>query len=130
MHAPSLASVPVKPSSRTARKSYFRRHPVSTLVTAVLIAGLVYLAVRFFEWAVLNAIWSPEKPELCGPDRKGACWAVITARWRLIMFGLYPFEEQWRSAISSVIVLATVALSCFPAMWRTKPLLGLWIISL
>ena len=129
MHSRSLAYVPVRPASRFVRKNYLRRHPISSLVTAALIAGLVYFAVQFFQWAVVNAIWSPDKPELCGPDRLGACWAVIAARWRLIMFGLYPFDEQWRSAISSMIVLGTVALSCFPAMWRVKPLLALWIVS-
>lgn len=129
MHTQSVASIPVRPSLEAGAINYLRRNPVSSLITAALIAGLVYLAVRLFEWAIVNAIWNPEHPELCGPDRQGACWAVIAARWRLIMFGLYPFEEQWRSAISSAIVLGTVALSCFPVMWRAKKLLALWALS-
>jgi len=110
-------------------RSYLKRHPVSFLVTALIVAGLAYLAWKFIDWAVLKAVWNPDRPDLCGADRPGACWAVIAARWRLIMFGLYPFEEQWRSAISSVIVLATVAISCFPAVWRAKWLIVLWIVS-
>lgn len=129
MHTQSVAYVPVRPVLQAGAANYLRRHPFSSLITAALIAGLAYLAFRLFEWAVVNAIWSPDQPELCGPDRQGACWAVIAARWRLIMFGLYPFEEQWRSAISSAIVLGTVALSCFPVMWRAKGLLALWILS-
>jgi general L-amino acid transport system permease protein len=124
-----VASVPEKPALLSGVTNYLRRHPVSSVITIALIVGLTYLALRFFDWAVLNAVWNPDRPELCGADRKGACWAVIAARWRLIMFGLYPFDEQWRSAISSAIVLATVALSCFPVMWRAKELVALWVVS-
>ena len=26
----------------------------------------------------------------------GACWAVIAEKYRLILFGRYPYEEHWR----------------------------------
>jgi len=109
--------------------AYVRSHPLGSALTVAFVAAVALLAVRFLGWALVHATWDPERPELCGPDRAGACWAVIVARWRLIMFGLYPYEEQWRSALSSIVVLGTVALSCVPRFWRVKPLLALWICS-
>ena len=29
----------------------------------------------------------------------GACWAVIADKYRLILFGRYPYDQQWRPAI-------------------------------
>ena len=29
----------------------------------------------------------------------GACWGVIAEKYRLILFGRYPYEEQWRPLV-------------------------------
>ncbi|TIR56780.1 MAG: ABC transporter permease subunit, partial [Mesorhizobium sp.] len=51
---------------------------------------------------------------------------VIAARWRIILFGLYPFEEQWRSALACVAVVVMTVLSCIPAFWTGSRIALVW----
>ena len=96
----------------------------------VMIAVFIYWALsRVYGWAIADAVWSLENRELCTPDAPGACWAVIQDRGRLILFGLYPFEEQWRSAIACLVVIATMVLSCVPKFWSVWRLPTLWILG-
>lgn len=74
----------------------------------------------------MNAVWSGP-PEACRAAA-GACWAVITDRYRLIFFGLYPYDEQWRSAPGCAAILLTVA-SCVPRFWTVLRLTALWIVG-
>ncbi|MGI9424633.1 MAG: hypothetical protein ACR2PA_15670, partial [Hyphomicrobiaceae bacterium] len=85
-----------------------------TLITIACLALLAWLVPKIAGWGVVEAIWFEEDGDKCGPDA-GACWAVIDARWRLILFGLYPFEEHWRSGFACAIVVLVVVLSCVPS---------------
>lgn len=97
-------------------------------ITVACIALLAWVLPGLVDWAILDAVWSAAEAESCTPER-GACWAVVEARYRLIFFGLYPYEEHWRSAIAcGVIVLVTVA-SCVPAAWTPRRLSMLWIVG-
>ncbi len=79
------------------------------------------------DWGILHAVWQAEDREMCIRGSGGACWAVIDARWRLILFGLYPFEEHWRSALACAAIVLVGILSCLPAMWTGRRLAGLWV---
>lgn len=100
----------------------------SSLLSVVVFGVLAYLAWQLLDWAVLSAVWSAEDVALCS-DNGGACWSVIDARHRLILFGLYPYEEHWRSTLACIAIVATVIVSCFPATWSVKRLALLWIIG-
>ncbi|MGB1236075.1 MAG: amino acid ABC transporter permease [Planktomarina sp.] len=99
--------------------------PAASITSVVVIAVLLYIAWSFFQWAVVHAVWSKDNVADCSDH--GACWAVIDARHRLILFGTYPFDQHWRSTLAAVVIAATVLISCFPAMWRPKRLVSLWI---
>jgi general L-amino acid transport system permease protein len=45
----------------------------------------------------------------------------------LILFGLYPYEEQWRSTLACLAVIVTMVLSCLPKFWSIRRLPILWI---
>lgn len=107
------------------RKGYFAT-PGAAAVTSVCLALIALAVWTVFRWAVLDAVWSSGGPDVC-QQATGACWAVIAARWRLIFFGLYPYDEQWRSALACTAILATVAVSCFPFSWSAKRLPLVWI---
>ncbi len=110
------------------RRDYFAT-PLWSLVTLVC-AGLAALVLwKVFDWAVLSATFDPAaRQEQCAA-RGGACWSVIANRWRLILFGIYPYEEQWRSALAIVVVIATMALSCLPRFWGLGKLAAIWGIG-
>jgi general L-amino acid transport system permease protein len=59
----------------------------------------------------------------------GACWGVVAEKNRLIIFGRYPFEEQWRPLVATLLMLGLLLASCVRAFW--KPWLGLlWLAVL
>lgn len=95
-----------------------------TLASAALILwGLAWV----LRWALFDAAWATTAAA-CG-DAAGACWSVIASRWRLILFGLYPYEEHWRSALSCAIVVGTVVVSCIRWFWRPWLLGSIWAVS-
>ena len=107
--------------------AYARRHPVLSLLSAVLIGLILWAAYEVFDWAVLRAVWYSPDSQLCRVEGAGACWGVIEARWRIIVFGLYPFDEQWRSLLACLLIVMTAVLSCIPWFWHFKKIAPLWI---
>lgn len=102
--------------------------PLAAIIS-VLVFSLVALIVwKFLDWAVFRAVWSKEDVGMCGDD-SGACWSVIDARHRLILFGTYPFEEHWRSTLAAIAIVVTVLVSCVPAMWQATRLAVLWVMG-
>lgn len=127
-----MAVAEIIPPSRfeTSRRLFLKRgfgSPGSLAISVVVFVVLGWIAWSFLDWAVLRAVWRQENVEACGQG--GACWAVIDARHRLILFGTYPFGEHWRSALAALAIIATVVLSCLPAMWQARRLAALWVLG-
>ncbi|MBM7070305.1 amino acid ABC transporter permease [Actibacterium sp. 188UL27-1] len=115
--------------SETLKKRAFSS-PTDSVLTILVFCVLAWLAWALFDWAVLRAIWSAENVDQCGKGTgAGACWAVIDARHRLILFGLYPFDQHWRSTLAAVAIIATVVISCVPLMWTAKRIVTLWVVG-
>ena len=98
----------------------------NTLFTLAFGVFVVWVLSSVADWMVLDAVWRVEHRDLCGHGA-GACWAVIEDRWRLIFFGLYPYEEQWRSSIACLALALTIVLSCVPKFWSVQRLPVLWL---
>jgi general L-amino acid transport system permease protein len=111
---------------RSFKADYFSTRTDAALT---LIFGFLSLWVLWSiaDWGLFHAVWRAEDRDLCGHGTGGACWGVIDARWRLIMFGLYPFEEQWRSAIACIVMVIVGILSCVPWFWSAKRISTLWV---
>ncbi|MEM8790195.1 MAG: amino acid ABC transporter permease [Pseudomonadota bacterium] len=101
--------------------------PLDTAITLVVLAIFTWLSWTALDWAVLRAVWRAEDVTLCQQAGAGACWSVIDARHRLILFGLYPFDQHWRSTLAAVAIIGTVVLSCIPWFWTGRRLITLWI---
>lgn len=118
------------PPTATGPVVWLRKHFFATwydTMFSLVFAVLIYLALKaFISWAFVDAIWRVENKDLCTYDA-GACWAVIESRGRLILFGLYPYEEQWRSTLACLAVIVTIALSCLPSFWSIRRLPILWV---
>lgn len=98
------------------------------IITLACLLLLIWIVPGFVNWAFLDAIWFVEDADACVPG-SGACWAVIDARHRLIFFGLYPYEEHWRSAWACATIVLVTMLSCIPVMWTGKRLGTLWVVG-
>jgi general L-amino acid transport system permease protein len=59
----------------------------------------------------------------------GACWAIIRDKYRLILFGRFPYDEQWRPAICVALFIGLYVVSAMRRFWR-KELALIWIATL
>ena len=102
--------------------------PAASLLTVAVSAVIALVVVKLVSWGLVNAVWTPDV-HACSQGA-GACWGFVAEKWRLIIFGRYPYHLQWRAAAAMGFVLAMLVISAFPFMWR-KPYLRtlgmLWI---
>ncbi len=111
----------------------------SSLVTLALAYFLIKYAVSLVDWAFIKSVWTVPTdpatgrldPTACRQAKAdgGACWAVIWDRYRFILFGRYPFDEQWRPAIVIVLFLGLFVVSAMRRFWR-KELALIWVATL
>ena len=98
------------------------------LMTIVVGGILLLLLPKLLSWAVVRAVWLPNF-EACRVDGAGACWGVVAEKYRIIIFGRYPFEEQWRPLVATALMLGLLVASCTRAFWKPW-LLILWAVVL
>jgi len=94
---------------------------LSTWFWLILAALILWPA---FNWGVLHAIWVPDL-EACRAARgTGACWGVIAEKHRLLLFGRYPFNEQWRPLLASVLILLALTPIAFQQLRTQRFVIG------
>lgn len=103
--------------------------PLNSLLTILSVWLLLSIVPAFVEWALIKANFLAGTAQECRASG-GACWAFIYEKHRLILFGLYPFEEQWRPLLATSILLAAIVLSGWRKFWNFFLLAGLWTASL
>jgi general L-amino acid transport system permease protein len=89
----------------------------NSLLTVLILWLLLSLAIPFVQWAFTDAVWGAQPSTACvvgGP----ACWAVIYEKYRLIIFGLYPYNEQWRPTLAMMLFVALLLASCNRDFWK------------
>ena len=80
--------------------------PVDAAITLVLATLVVWLLPPILQWTLLDATWTGETRQAC--DRGGACWAVVTARWRQMLAGFYPDDQLWRIGLAGLLLVGAV----------------------
>ena len=102
----------------------------NTLATLVIVYLAWKLALPFLDWAFIEAVWVAPDARACREAKGiGACWALITDKHRFILFGTYPFDSQWRPALTVLVLVALYVTSALRACWR--PWLALvWVAGL
>ena len=108
-----------------------RKHLFSSwgngLTTIVLVAAIGWILSWFLEWAVFTANISASTGSEC--RGYGACWALIREKFRLIFFGTFPYDQQWRPLFAVVAMLAMLLLTSDRRMWRPWRLLIIWSVG-
>ena len=120
-------SAPVRTTGAIAwaRANLFSGWP-STLATVLMVALAIYALPGMLGWAVFDAVFVPDANACQAARGTGACWGVIAEKWRLIIFGRYPYEMQWRPEVATFLLMGLVVVSCIRAFWR-KSLVLLWL---
>jgi general L-amino acid transport system permease protein len=104
----------------------------STLITLALGLVLGRFLAAAVQWGIVNAVWSVPNghSQACRALRgAGACWAVVTEKYRFILFGTYPFDQHWRPGLAVVVFVALFVISARRSFWR-KELLAIWVGAL
>lgn len=100
-------------------------HAIITILGVLLLA---YVAMKVFQWAFMNATFGVATPDECRAAA-GACWAMLRARYNIILFGSYPQEEYWRPVLATGMVLTLLILSGFRTFWKPW-LVVAWIVAM
>lgn len=118
---------PIKQSGLVAwvRQNLFDS-PRSTLTTLFVLGLLAYVLPGLAQWGVFNAVFAIDANACQAARGTGACWGVVGEKYRAILFGRFPFDEQWRPLLATTIMLTGLVLSCMRYFW--KPWLAImWV---
>ena len=134
MNARVFQSIPARPAPvRTEgligwlRSNLFA--DASTTISTLIVGGLLlWYLPALFDWALWSAYWRPDA-QACRAVEVGACWGVVAEKYRLIIFGRYPFDEQWRPLVATLLMLTLIVISCTRAFWRAS-LAAVWVVGL
>ncbi|MCW5653463.1 amino acid ABC transporter permease [Hydrogenophaga sp.] len=98
----------------------------SSLATLFILAIIVYALPGLSNWLVFKSIVRADADACQAARGIGACWGVVTEKYRVLLFGRYPYDEQWRPLVATALMVGGLVLSCIRFFW--KPWLALmWI---
>jgi general L-amino acid transport system permease protein len=99
----------------------------NTLLTVFLVLILWKTVPPLIDWAFLDAVWRPDAKACRAAS--GACWGLIAEKHRFILFGTYPFEQHWRPALATLILICLWVFSLLRIFWR-RWLVLVWLAGL
>lgn len=111
------ASATAGPLGKLQARLFFS--PAAGLISLVALGLSIWAGWQLLDWGVLKAVAAPDYA-LCKAAPHGACWGFVAEKWRLILFGRYPYEQQWRPALATGAVLAMLLASAWPALWTRR----------
>lgn len=99
----------------------------SGITTVAMLALALYLLPGLAQWGLARAVFGADADACQAARGVGACWGVVAEKWRVIIFGRYPYEQQWRPEIATVLMVGALVASC--VRWFWKPWLALFWVA-
>ncbi|OQY59227.1 MAG: amino acid ABC transporter permease [Desulfobacteraceae bacterium 4572_88] len=99
----------------------------NSFLTLIILYVLWKFIPPLFQWAFVDSLWTTTGAECQKSD--GACWSVIYANIRFIIFGFYPHDQQWRPLLAMILLISLLFVSRNRNYWG-KPLGYAWIMGL
>jgi general L-amino acid transport system permease protein len=99
----------------------------NSILTVVILFFLYKIIPPFVQWAFIDSFWL-STAEQCRAGH-GACWSIIPANIRFILFGFYPHELHWRPSVAIIMLVGLLLYSKNRDHWKTS-LCYLWITGL
>ena len=99
----------------------------SSIMTVIFMVALFVMLPPLVEWAIIKATWVAPDMKVCR-EAGGACWAFIVEKHRLMLFGLYPYAEQWRPLIVVGLFIVLIFASCSRRFWNWT-LIPIWVVG-
>ncbi|WP_459616802.1 amino acid ABC transporter permease [Bordetella sp. 2513F-2] len=101
--------------------------PLNILLTLLAVWFIIMAVPALIDWALIQATYSGTADQCRASS--GACWAFIVEKHRLILFGTYPYDEQWRPLLACIILVAVVVCSGMRRFWNAS-LAVIWVVGL
>ncbi len=101
---------------------------LNLLTTVVLLLVGGWLLAHFASWALPHAVFRADADACQAARGVGACWGVVAEKHRIIIFGRYPFAEQWRPLVATLLLMGLVLASCVRLFW-SRWLLAAWVLG-
>lgn len=111
------------------RKDYFST-PMTSLISLVIIGVILFVSLKVFNWGLVDAVATPDLGMCRAAD--GACWGFVAEKWRLILFGRYPYDEHWRAGLGTFVIVLMLVISAIPYFWtraRARILMLGWTVA-
>ena len=99
----------------------------NSIITIAILYFLWKIVPSFIRWAFIDSLWISTGAEC--HEVGGACWSIIPANIRFILFGFFPYESQWRPLVAMILLVCLLYYSQNRNHWK-KPLAYVWIIGL
>lgn len=99
----------------------------NSILTLLTLYILWQVVPPFIRWAFIDSHWYTASDACRGSN--GACWSVVPANIRFILFGFFPYESQWRPLLAMVILVGLLFFSRNRAHWK-KSLFYTWVVGL
>lgn len=126
---PSTESAPpVRLSVWDWLRSQLFSSPFNTLLTILSVWLLFATVPAMVDWFLISSTVTAKTAQECR-EITGACWSMIVEKHRLILFGVYPYEEQWRPLIATLILIGVIILSGVRRFWNIS-LIFIWVAAL
>ncbi len=100
---------------------------LNSLLTIVTLYFLWIVVPPLIRWTFIDSVWNTTGA-VCR-DADGACWSIIATNFRFILFGFFPYDQQWRPLIAMLILFGLLFYSRNRNHW-TRHLLYAWISGL
>ena len=101
-------------------------NPASAVVSLVVVGLFLWSLPDLLRWLLLKAVFAASHDQCQAARGVGACWGVVAEKYRLIIFGRYPFDEQWRPEVATIALVALLVASCVRTFWKSWLVL-LWV---
>ncbi len=102
------------------RKNLFSS-PLNIFLTVIGFLFLFLIIPPIFNWAVMESVWTAASRAECWGKMDspgcGACWAFISDRFNLLIYGFYPESERWRVNLSFIMLI----LAIIPVLFEKVP---------
>lgn len=99
----------------------------NSILTIVVLFLLYKIVPPFIKWAFIDSFWFSTAKECRSGD--GACWSIIPANIRFIIFGFYPHELHWRPLLAMIMMVGLLLYCKNRDHWK-KSLIYVWIAGL
>jgi general L-amino acid transport system permease protein len=101
--------------------------PLNSIITLLVLFCLYLVVPPFIKWAFVDCLWSSTGQECKATD--GACWSVVTKNLRFMLFGFYPWDDQWRPVVSIGILIGLFYYTRDRRHWKRR-LAYVWVAGI